>query len=262
MTQSLPWNSISQHVALLMGSLFLWWFCRKENLQPDWKKGLFLFTYFFICAFIGGRIFSFWETSLASQTDMNWGIFGMRAAEGKLRWYGSMLFFLLLLPVFLLYFRGTMRWKYFDAFALATCVYIIFVKQGCHFAGDGCYGIPTKLPWGMYYAEGLRPSLIPVHPTPVYDSLFHLLLVIFLFRYRSKFSASGRLGLAFFTLSSIFCFFLEFIRRNPDAAFGLTLAQWTYALVFLLAVILWAWHILMANNKLYFFTRTLTTDEP
>lgn len=225
----------------MLASLFLFLYCRKEQLPLNLKKGLFMFVFFYFLAFVGGRIFSFWETALAKNTAMYWGIFELRPAAGKLRWYGSMLFFIISLPVFLSFFKPQLRWKYFDAFALAVCLFIVFIKQGCQLAGDGCYGIPTTLPWGMYYADGIKPSLIPVHPTPIYDSLFHVFLLIFLLKIRNKLSYAGQLGFLFFSLSSIFCFFLEFIRRNPDAAWGLTLAQWTYMAVLFVTLGCWAW---------------------
>ena len=42
---------------------------------------------------------------------------------------------------------------------------------GCELSGDGCYGIPTDLPWGMAYPNGLVPTLDFVHPTPIYEMI-------------------------------------------------------------------------------------------
>jgi phosphatidylglycerol:prolipoprotein diacylglycerol transferase len=42
-------------------------------------------------------------------------------------------------------------------------------RIGCFLSGDGDYGIPTSLPWGMSFPNGLVPTTQPVHPTPIYE---------------------------------------------------------------------------------------------
>ena len=42
-------------------------------------------------------------------------------------------------------------------------------RIGCFLSGDGCYGIPTKLPWGMSFPHGIDPIYVRVHPTPLYE---------------------------------------------------------------------------------------------
>src|SRR6201993_1140503 len=44
-------------------------------------------------------------------------------------------------------------------------------RLGCLTSGDGDYGIPTNLPWGMSFPEGLVPTPpgVRVHPTPIYE---------------------------------------------------------------------------------------------
>src|ERR1700688_2727657 len=44
-------------------------------------------------------------------------------------------------------------------------------RIGCFLAGDGCYGIPTKLPWGMSFPDGIEPTPpgVRVQPTPLYE---------------------------------------------------------------------------------------------
>lgn len=39
-------------------------------------------------------------------------------------------------------------------------------RLGCLFAGDGTYGRPTVMPWGMAFPHGTMPTLARVHPTP------------------------------------------------------------------------------------------------
>lgn len=42
-------------------------------------------------------------------------------------------------------------------------------KLGCFFSGDGCYGGPTSMPWGMSFPNGLVPIRKFVHPSPLYE---------------------------------------------------------------------------------------------
>ncbi len=34
-------------------------------------------------------------------------------------------------------------------------------RIGCFLSGDGCYGLPTKLPWGMSFPHGIEPVYVP-----------------------------------------------------------------------------------------------------
>ena len=49
-------------------------------------------------------------------------------------------------------------------------------RIGCFLSGDGCYGLPTKLPWGMSFPNGIEPTVVRVHPTPLYELAAGLLI--------------------------------------------------------------------------------------
>ena len=44
-------------------------------------------------------------------------------------------------------------------------------RIGCQLSGDGDYGIPWDGPWAMAYPDGTVPTDVPVHPTPIYETL-------------------------------------------------------------------------------------------
>ncbi|HQK23572.1 MAG TPA: prolipoprotein diacylglyceryl transferase [Candidatus Latescibacteria bacterium] len=44
-----------------------------------------------------------------------------------------------------------------------------FGRAGCFLSGDGDYGPPTNLPWGMSFPNGTVPTVLMVHPTPLYE---------------------------------------------------------------------------------------------
>jgi phosphatidylglycerol---prolipoprotein diacylglyceryl transferase len=56
-----------------------------------------------------------------------------------------------------------------DAGAPAVALGYGIGRIGCLLAGDGDYGIPTSLPWGMSFPHGLVPTTQRVHPTPIYE---------------------------------------------------------------------------------------------
>ena len=55
-------------------------------------------------------------------------------------------------------------------------------RIGCLLSGDGDYGVPTSLPWGMSFPNGLVPTDQRVHPTPIYELLAACLIAWILWR--------------------------------------------------------------------------------
>jgi phosphatidylglycerol:prolipoprotein diacylglycerol transferase len=103
-------------------------------------------------------------------------------------------------------------------------------RIGCLVSGDGDYGIPTSLPWGMSFPHGLVPTAQRVHPTPIYELLVALLIAGYLWRRGAK-SGDGRtppLGQItgeYLVLSGVARFLVEFIRINPRIYWGMSNAQ-------------------------------------
>jgi phosphatidylglycerol:prolipoprotein diacylglycerol transferase len=137
-------------------------------------------------------------------------------------------------------------------------------RIGCLLSGDGDYGIPTKLPWGIDFSHGctatpapgilqrcsLDPSFPPgvlSHPTPIYEFLFAALLAWWLWRRstpRNGISPRpiGALTAEYLILTGTARFLVEFIRRNPKIFLDLTNAQIASALSVIagFAVLYWA----------------------
>lgn len=55
-------------------------------------------------------------------------------------------------------------------------------RIGCLLSGDGDYGIPTSLPWGMSFPNGLVPTAASVHPTPIYEFIVACLIARLLWK--------------------------------------------------------------------------------
>ena len=56
-------------------------------------------------------------------------------------------------------------------------------RLGCLLSGDGDYGVPTTLPWGMSFPNGIVPTMERVHPTPVYEFIAGVIIAAFLWRH-------------------------------------------------------------------------------
>ncbi|HEY0759008.1 MAG TPA: prolipoprotein diacylglyceryl transferase [Acidisarcina sp.] len=98
-------------------------------------------------------------------------------------------------------------------------------RLGCLTSGDGDYGKPTHLPWGMSFPNGLVPTTDRVHPTPVYELLVALLIGWALWRRGAVERPPGQITGEYLVLTGIARFLVEFIRINPPIYWGLTNAQ-------------------------------------
>jgi phosphatidylglycerol---prolipoprotein diacylglyceryl transferase len=102
-------------------------------------------------------------------------------------------------------------------------------RIGCLISGDGDYGIPTTLPWGMSFPNGIVPTTERVHPTPIYEFLGAILIAWILWRLGSRalktHAPNGLIFAAYLVLTGIARFLVEIIRINPRSFYGLTNAQ-------------------------------------
>ncbi len=98
-------------------------------------------------------------------------------------------------------------------------------RVGCQLSGDGDYGVPTNLPWGMSYPNGVVPTTERVHPAPIYEMLACLGIFAFLWKKRHANPPAGWLFGWYLIFSGLTRLLIEVIRRNPHWIFGLTTAQ-------------------------------------
>jgi phosphatidylglycerol---prolipoprotein diacylglyceryl transferase len=105
-------------------------------------------------------------------------------------------------------------------------------RIGCLVSGDGDYGTPTHLPWGMSFPHGLVPTTQRVHPTPIYELLVALAIAWILWRRGRPRSGEGQQPLAsgeitgeYLILTGLARFLVEFIRINPRIYWGMSNAQ-------------------------------------
>jgi phosphatidylglycerol:prolipoprotein diacylglycerol transferase len=112
-----------------------------------------------------------------------------------------------------------------DLAAPAAAVGYGMGRLGCLISGDGDYGIPTTLPWGMSFPNGLVPTTDRVHPTPIYELIAGLLIGYYLWRRGASAKPLGQITGEYLILSGIARFLVEFIRINPKIYWGMSNAQ-------------------------------------
>jgi predicted O-methyltransferase YrrM len=102
-------------------------------------------------------------------------------------------------------------------------------RIGCLVSGDGDYGTPTSLPWGMSFPNGLVPTTQRVHPTPIYEAIAATLIFWYLWRQGAKSLRGprpvGEVAALYLIWMGVERFLVEFIRINPRSFFGLSNAQ-------------------------------------
>ncbi len=120
--------------------------------------------------------------------------------------------------------RGMFNLALLDLCSPALAMGYAVGRVGCQVSGDGDYGKPTDLPWGMAYPDGVVPTDEVVHPTPVYETLAMGLVAVLLWRWRHRWSP-GTLFALWALLAGLERFLVEFVRRNEAVLVGLSLAQ-------------------------------------
>jgi phosphatidylglycerol---prolipoprotein diacylglyceryl transferase len=117
-------------------------------------------------------------------------------------------------------------WEFLDACSPAASFGYAIGRIGCFLSGDGDYGKPTSLPWGMSFPNGVVPTTERVHPAPLYELLVWSAIGWLLWRLGTRFlKTAGQIFCCYLILTGVARFFVEIIRINPPWIFGLSNAQ-------------------------------------
>jgi phosphatidylglycerol:prolipoprotein diacylglycerol transferase len=104
-------------------------------------------------------------------------------------------------------------------------------RIGCFLSGDGTYGQPSDLPWAMAFPNGTMPTLVPVHPTALYEAVVAIALGGLLWALRTRWAPLTLFGL-YAALSGVARLLVEEVRINQEALLGLTQPQlWSLLLI-------------------------------
>lgn len=180
-----------------------------------------------------------------------------------LAWFGGLIAGFITLILLARYFRMPVL-EMFDACSPAAALGYGVGRLGCLTSGDGDYGIPTSLPWGISFPNGIVPTSERVHPTPIYEFLAAVVIFWILWRLgasvlqnvenkkaarsKNQFAAfeetrpAGYVFAWYLMLTGVARFLVEFIRINPRTIFGMSNAQ-VMALVCMIVGALLFWRV-------------------
>ncbi len=243
--------------ALLLGGLKGWEQYRKKLPQPIEKT----YTIYphdrtgditivaAISGLIGAKIFSFFESAESLQNFLAHPVEQFFSGSG-LAIYGGLVGGFLGVA----WYIRRLQIPFFqmaDAVAPALIMGYAVGRLGCHFSGDGDWGIPAGpqpswwfLPdwlWAYDYPRNVSEQgetlancvgqycthlVPPVYPTPIYETFMALVIFAILWALRKRLQVPGTLFFVYMILNGIERFFIEKIRVNDKInAFGLTFTQ-------------------------------------
>ena len=217
------WYGIIMAVAVVVG---LWVFAgqlTKRRIPSSHALGIAIIAV--PCGIIGARLFS-----VADNFNYYWHnpgkIFGLGLVG--LAIYGVIAGGILGLIVYSLWKKLPLL-RVLDATALAFPVAQIIGRCANIINGD-TWGPATKLPWGFTYTNPhafLPANLlgVPTHPTPVYEQLWLIVVIVALLVLIPRMKADGMAFFAYLGLYSLGRFFISFYRENNILLLGMREAQ-------------------------------------
>ncbi|HEY2461270.1 MAG TPA: prolipoprotein diacylglyceryl transferase [Candidatus Acidoferrum sp.] len=135
---------------------------------------------------------------------------------------------------------------FLDICSPAACVGYAIGRIGCLLSGDGDYGTPTSLPWGMSFPNGVVPTTERVHPTPLYEFFIWMAIAAVLWHFGKRFfrgaEGAGQIFCGYLILTGAARFLIEFIRINPRSFFGMSNAQ-TASVVSVVVGLILLWRV-------------------
>ena len=210
--------------------------CRRRGIKPDYGSSLVLWGA--IGGLIGARLWDVWD---------NYPLYAVHPTSivfsgSGFVWYGG------LTGGFIAVCLAARRYGIpflttVDMAAPAVLIGHAFGRMGCLLSGDGDWGLPTKMPWGMAYpnaivgwnsqtvlklnahdqlVSGFYPG-VRVQPTPIFEAVLYVATAAFLlWGMRRRNWIEGQVFYLFLILSGAARFLVEFWRINPRVLWGLS----------------------------------------
>ena len=139
-------------------------------------------------------------------------------------------------------------------------------RIGCLLVGDD-YGLPTNLPWGIAFPNGIPPStysifesrypwvdltgfspgVLKVHPTQIYEIVIGGGIFYYLYQKRMSVQTQGSLFFTYLIFAGSERFMVEFLRINQKYVIGLSGAQ--VISLFMIFIGLWFLYNPLSQSK-------------
>ncbi|MBP7822135.1 MAG: prolipoprotein diacylglyceryl transferase [Saprospiraceae bacterium] len=198
-----------------------------------------------ISGLIGARLFSIFE-SVAAINSFIADPFGQLFSGSGLAIYGGLIVAFFVVYYYIKFVLKITPIQVMDAAAPALLIGYAIGRLGCHFSGDGDWGIVNAMPvpswfilpdwlWSYDYPHNVNHDGIeivgcewlycqklaaPVFPTPLYETTFSLMIFALLWSLRKKLKTPGLLFFIYVTLNGVERFFIEKIRVNDKISFA------------------------------------------
>jgi phosphatidylglycerol:prolipoprotein diacylglycerol transferase len=190
---------------------------QEQGRPVDWAYELIF------AALLGGLVGSRAYFIVQNYDEVKGDILGSIFSGSGLVWYGGLIGGALGVVIWA-WRRGLLGLGLLDLCAPGLAIGYAIGRIGCQVSGDGDYGKPWDGPWAMAYPDGTVPTDVPVHPTPIYETLAMGLAGWTLWRLRDAFRP-GVLFAFYLVFAGVERFLVEFLRRNDAVAAGLTAPQ-------------------------------------
>jgi phosphatidylglycerol:prolipoprotein diacylglycerol transferase len=228
-----PWDiptfGLMLWVATVCGAVMLHLSFRREQVldrQGEKMDALGMVALTVVAGIVGAKLWHVLDSPAEFQAD-GWPVLW---STGGFAWFGGLVAGILALIV-QGRAAGLSALRILDLASPAAAVGYAVGRIGCLTSGDGDYGIPTTLPWGMGFPDGIDPTPpgVRVHPTPIYELIAGLAIAWWLWRLGRR-QMEGKLGTGaivgqYLLLTGVARFLVEFIRRNPKIVLDLSNAQ-------------------------------------
>jgi len=227
----------------------------KKDVGLTFDQANSLFLFIFLAAFVGGKVFLFFE-------DISYYLDHPRkllTGRGFV-FYGSFLF---AVPTMFIFFRRHKLPAYamLDVMAVTTCLVHMFGRVGCFMAGC-CYGKPTHSALGVTFTNPAcqaDPLNTPLHPTQLYEAsyIFLVMLVLLFLRSRKKFY--GQLFLVYLMLYATGRFVLEYFRGDLGRGFVIQnyVSHSQFIAILIFATVVYAYWRWSKRNQVRLFKRPI-----
>lgn len=172
---------------------------------------------FFLGAFSGligsrlGAVLPYWRYFIENPLEI--------FSRGGMASHGAILA-IMVVGVFYVRKHDLNYWQLADLAAPILPVGHIFIRLGNFMSGE-LYGPPTSLPWAIRFPD----SIVPVHPSQLYEVLASLIILPFAWKWAKKPRYPGYAFLRVFLAHSVVRFFLDFIRQHSETYGPFVLSQ-------------------------------------
>ena len=210
-------------IAYLVGR---WYFLRQLDIENSLSKNSeYLIVMLLVSGVLGAKILF-----LIKHPDKSHLIFNGEGFSSQ----GALLGALLATYLFTL-FDKTKLHVLLDSAAPAAILAYAIARIGCFLSGDDCYGVPTDLPWAMSFPHGIKATEQLVHPVPLYELGYSLVIFMLLLARKKKINRPYDQLFVLAGLWGISRFMVEFLSTNEKVIFSMSSSQFGALLMFVAA---------------------------